>query len=96
MEITYRILYQARVVSDDISTLSVTDAKRIKRAIENKLTRQPETFGRPLRRSLKGYRKLRVGDFRIVFKITSGTVLILAILHRSIIYKEITKRVERK
>jgi mRNA interferase RelE/StbE len=35
---------------------------RIKRAIETRLTIAPQQYCEPLKRTLKGYRKLRVGD----------------------------------
>jgi mRNA interferase RelE/StbE len=46
------------------------------------LLRAPERYSEPLRRTLKGYRKLRVGDYRIVLKLEKETILILGICHR--------------
>jgi mRNA interferase RelE/StbE len=91
----YKVLYHERVVSDDIPSLSTSDAKRVRQAIEDKLLHRPETFGRPLRRSLRGYKKLRVGDYRVVFRIDKSVIYILAIRHRSVIYKQILKRLEQ-
>jgi mRNA-degrading endonuclease RelE of RelBE toxin-antitoxin system len=34
-------------------------------------------YSEPLRRTLKGYRKLRVGDYRIVLKVEGADILIL-------------------
>ena len=92
MALNFEILYHAKVVKEDIKNLSPVWRDKIKFAIEEKLTIAPDFFGKPLRRSLKGYRKLRVGDYRIVFKINGNKLYILAIMHRSIIYKKITKR----
>ena len=64
----------------------------IKRAIEERLAVQPEAYGKPLQRSLKGYWKLRVGDFRVVFKIIGDEILILAVMHRKNIYSKVKKR----
>lgn len=91
MELKFRVQYHKAVV-DDISKLSQTWKNKIKVAIENKLTTKPETFGKPLRRSLKGYRKLRVGDYRVIFRVERKTIKVLAILHRSIVYKETKHR----
>ena len=88
----HQILYHHSVVRDDIPKLDVTARRVIRQAIEKKLTTAPQTFGKPLRRSLKGYRKLRVGDYRVVFRVTGNTVYILAILHRSFVYKESERR----
>jgi mRNA interferase RelE/StbE len=92
MEIIFKITYEQVVVSDDISRLSAVWKKKVREAIEEKLTRAPDTFGKPLRRSLKGYRKLRVGDYRVIFRIDNNTVSIFAILHRSVVYQEMEKR----
>jgi mRNA interferase RelE/StbE len=88
----YEVLYHPAVVREDIPSLDAAAKRRIKKAIEQKLTTDPEAFGKPLRRSLKGYRKLRVGDYRVVFRVTGSTVYILAILHRAVVYNAAEKR----
>ena len=80
------IEYHIEVVKHDIPNLPKKVKKRIKKAIEEKLVTSPEVFGKPLRRSLKGYRKLRVGDYRIIFKIQKNKVKIFIIQHRSVVY----------
>ena len=78
-------------------TCLIIDAKNrnmIKRAIEKRLATHPETYGKPLQRTLKGYWKLRVGDYRIVFKVFSDDILILGIIHRKEVYRLIKKRIE--
>ncbi|NOY35491.1 MAG: type II toxin-antitoxin system RelE/ParE family toxin [bacterium] len=89
----FDVVYHESVISEDIPGLSKTDKNRIKNAIEEKLTASPETFGKPLRRSLKGYRKLRVGDYRVIFRIEAATVKIFYIAHRSIVYQKISGRI---
>lgn len=89
----FKIFYHYLVAQDDIPKLSSLWKKNIRRAIETKLTTNPEVYGKPLRRSLKNYRKLRVGDYRIIFKIEVGRVKIFAIRHRSEVYSKIGKRV---
>ncbi len=84
----FAIHYQEEVVCNDIPRLSKTSKERIKSAIEEKLTTSPEQFGKPLRRSLKGYRRLRVGDYRIIFRIEETTVKIFAVQHRSRVYEK--------
>lgn len=88
----YTVQYHPLVVRQDIPKLDAMMRRRIKRAIEQKLTTNPETFGAPLRRSLRGYRKLRIGDYRVVYRITGATVYILAIMHRSIVYDRAATR----
>lgn len=83
---SFEIIYAQQVVDDDIPKLSSAVRQQIKRAIETKLTTHPEHFGKPLRRSLAGYRKLRVGDYRVVFRIQGFVVKIFVIQHRSTVY----------
>ncbi len=92
----FEIKYHKTVISDDISKLSPDIKNRIKKAIEEKLVFHPDVFGKPLRKSLKGYRKLRVGDYRAIFRIKNKTILIFAIGHRSVIYnvKSLTNNID--
>lgn len=92
MGVNFEILYHPLVVKEDMPKLGNADKNNIRKAIENKLTTNPETFGKPLRRSLKGYRKLRVGDYRVIYRIESEKVKIFYIGHRSIVYKKAEKR----
>lgn len=46
----------------------------------------PERYGAPLRGTLRGYWKLRVGDYRVVFRIHADEGVVLAIRHRRIVY----------
>ncbi len=88
----FEVVYRDIVVTFDIPHLAPAWREKIRDAIDEKLTTSPDFFGRPLRRSLKGYRKLRVGDYRVVFRIQASKVLIFAILHRSVVYREMEKR----
>ena len=50
----------------------------------------PISFGKPLKYSLKGYRRLRVSDYRVVYRIEpqNHTVIIIAIKHRKEVYED--------
>ncbi|PJE73432.1 MAG: type II toxin-antitoxin system RelE/ParE family toxin [Candidatus Terrybacteria bacterium CG10_big_fil_rev_8_21_14_0_10_41_10] len=93
MGVNFDIVYHPDVVEKDIPKLSSFGKDKIKKAIEEKLTAHPEVFGKPLRRSLKGYRKLRVGDHRVIYRIEGKKVKIFYIGHRSIVYEKANKRV---
>lgn len=84
----YQVEYISSVVEEDIPDLPKTIAKIIKKAIEERLMIDPVGFGKPLRYSLKGHRRLRVGDYRIVYRIDATTVLIVAIKHRKDVYEQ--------
>ncbi|MEK7067139.1 MAG: type II toxin-antitoxin system RelE/ParE family toxin [Patescibacteria group bacterium] len=89
----FNVVYHYLVVSHDIPKLSSEWKKKIRRAIEERLSIYPDLYGRPLRRSLKGYRKLRIGNYRVIFSIEENTVKILIIQHRSVVYDEVSKRI---
>lgn len=93
MEIRFAIKYHLLVAKSDIPKLSSTWKDKIKTAIEEKLTVYPELYGKPLRYSLKNYRKLRVGDYRVIFRIEKQMVKILVIQHRAVAYKTAGKRI---
>jgi mRNA interferase RelE/StbE len=88
----HEILYVDEVVNADLPKILEPWKSEIKQAIERKLMTRPEVYGRPLRRSLKGYRKLRVGDYCIVFRIEENMVKIFAIQHRSSVYMTAPER----
>ena len=90
MEIKYQIKYQEQVVNEHIPALSSSAKKLIKRAIEERLMTDPIAYGKPLRYSLKGHRRLRVSDYRIVYRIEIEitAVIIIALKHRKDIYED--------
>lgn len=93
MELRYKLVYSEIVVKEDIKTLWYKEKEFIKNAIEKKLISKPEVFWIPLRKSLNWFRKLRVWDYRVVFKIDWEFVKILAIKHRSVVYKKAEGRI---
>jgi mRNA interferase RelE/StbE len=89
----YALRYHPDVRDVDIPQLNQTLRNRIKKAIEQRLSISPHLYGEPLRKTLKGYWKLRVGDYRVVFKIENNEVWIFAIINRKDVYKRIYKRI---
>ena len=88
----YNLIYHADVKKVDLPKIDNKNKAMIKRAIEERLTAQPEIYGKPLQRTLKGYWRLRVGDYRVVFKISGNEILILGIMGRKSVYSQIKKR----
>ncbi len=82
----FDLRYHPDVKKIDIPLLN-NIRKRIKHAIETRLTIAPHKYGEPLRGTLKGYWKLRVGDLRVVFKVVDDEVWILGIIHREGVYR---------
>lgn len=89
---SFTLKYSPKVKEIDLPKIDNHSRKRIKKAIEERLAVRPEVFGFPLRRTLKGYWKLRVGDYRVIFKVIKKTIRIYAIIHRKEVYKQVLKR----
>jgi mRNA interferase RelE/StbE len=84
----YRLEYLESVVREDIPKLSKDVRVRIRHAIEQKLATHPVEFGKPLRYSFKGARRLRVEDWRVIYRIEPpDVVLIVKIGHRKDVYE---------
>jgi len=90
--VPFELKYHPDVKAIDIPQLDAKLKARIKRAIETRLATEPQQYGAPLRKTLHGYWKLRVGDYRVVFKIAGSEVWILGIIHRKKVYEAIKKR----
>jgi mRNA interferase RelE/StbE len=82
----YKTLYADKVSREDLPNILEPWMSEIQQAIESKLMTRPEIYSQPLRRSLKGYRKLRVGGYRIIFRVEESTIKIFVIQHRSTVY----------
>jgi mRNA interferase RelE/StbE len=90
--VSFELRYHPDVKSIDIPLLDEKLKTRIRNAIEKRLTTAPHLYGEPLRKTLRGYWKLRVGDYRVIFKIMKEEVWILGIIHRKKVYETIEKR----
>ena len=88
-KIKYIIEYNVDI-EEKLRKLPKSVREIIRQAIEKKLTIDPITFGKPLRYSLKGYRRLRVGDYRVIYRIIEDKVLVMIvdIDHRRGVYED--------
>lgn len=88
----YRILYHPDISKEDLPKIPSNVKESIRRAIEERLVKNPIQAGLPLRQSLKGHRKLRVGNYRIIYRIQGRVIIILKIGHRKDVYLKPFKR----
>ena len=88
----YEIRYHPLVPSEDLPALDASAKQRIREAINRRLSTSPQTFGKPLRRTLRGLWALRAGDYRVVYQIAGRQVRILRVGHRSEVYRFLAKR----
>lgn len=85
------------LVQDDLKLLGNAEAKRVLKVIRERIAEgEPDKIGKPLRGELAGYRRVRTGDVRVVYRI-NGTeiVLVLCVGARrdDEVYTSATKRI---
>lgn len=74
----WQITYH-RAVEQDLADIGAVGARRVMNAIDAKLTQHPEQFGAPLSGDLADFRKLRVGDYRVVYRVVGHTVTVFVL-----------------
>ena len=79
MNIIWKIKIHRLVLSEDFKSISHPDQKIILKDIRKKLGLDPKAYGEPLARELKGYWRLRVKDYRVIYRIKEDAVEVLII-----------------
>ena len=75
---TWEIIYH-KDVDEDLEGVGPSAARRIILTINEKLTKAPEKFGAPLSNNLKNFRKLRIGDFRVVYQVLNKKLIVFVL-----------------
>ena len=88
----YSIIYHPDVPKEDLSRIPRNIKEIIRKAVESRILIDPFLYGEPLRRSLKGHRKLRVGDYRVIYRVERQVIIVLKIGHRKDVYTKIFSR----
>ncbi len=89
----YQLIYHPDILKYDLPKIPKNIRESIRKAIEERLLADPVVFGEPLRQSLRGHRKLRVGDYRIIYRIDGHEVIVLKIGHRREVYIKVLPRI---
>jgi len=84
----YDIRFEPNVVRRDIPSIPPAFVDPIMRAIHERLTVLPEGAGKPLRHNLKGCWRLRVGEWRVLYRIDGRSVSVFSIVIRRDVYKK--------
>jgi mRNA interferase RelE/StbE len=92
--VAFAVKFHPAVKEVDLPLINMKMRERIRGAIEARLMTAPQEYGLPLRKNLGGYWKLRVGDYRVVFKVEGEIVYVLAIRHRKHVYEDVTARIK--
>ncbi len=78
----------------DLQKLDRLDAKKIVEKVKIHLLLDPTKFSVPLKGTLKGFYRYRVGNYRVIYAIDfkEREILVLFINHRKDIYRKTGKR----
>ncbi len=80
----FEIAYK-KSVEKDLARLGKAEARRVLEKVEQDLSTRADGYP-VLKGQFAGLRKLRIGDYRVIFAILGPQVLVLRIGHRSEIY----------
>ncbi|QTG99503.1 MULTISPECIES: type II toxin-antitoxin system RelE family toxin [unclassified Wolbachia] len=85
----YDIIYSKKVLEEDFLALPPTIRSRVRRAVDSRLATNPKAIGKALSHEFKGYFRIRVSDYRVIYRInySKHTVTITAMGHRKDIYE---------
>ena len=75
----WKVRIHKLVIETDFKKISKKDQSIIIKTIYKKLSTFPEKYGAPLRHNLKGYWKLKVSAYRVIYKIEKDKVSILGL-----------------
>jgi mRNA interferase RelE/StbE len=82
----YCLSYHPDIKEEDLPGIPRNMQERIRKTIEERLLTEPAKYGGPLKKGLQGYRKLRIGDYRVIYKVDKESIIILKIGHRKEVY----------
>jgi len=87
--LAYKVIWHEDSVKD-LKRLDRTIAKNIIEKVKNYLVNNPVELGIPLKGSLKGLFRYRIGEYRIIYALdyAEKKIIILHINHRKRIYKK--------
>ena len=67
------------VWEEDFSRLDPQARVRITKAIRRKLTTNPAAFGKPLSGPLRGYWRLRIEEYRVIYRVEQHRLIVIVI-----------------
>lgn len=91
----YHLVYHHEI-PNDLKSIPGNLKKRIRKAIETRLLVDPVNYSLPLRKSLQGFRKLRVGDYRVIYRIEAQNIIVFKIGHRKEVYPKAIIRLSKE
>ncbi len=95
----WKIKVHPLVIEEDFKKINKKTRTIILKTIYKKLTIAPEKYGSPLRNPLKGYWKLKISHYRVIYRIEKNTIKVLVLkvgMRRDAeVYKEMLQRIKK-
>lgn len=95
---TWKIKIHRLVIKEDLKKIDFSQKLKIVKAIKKKLSTAPKVYGKALLWEFKGYWRLRVGDYRVVYQIIEDKIIVLVvkvgIRRDSKVYEELFSRLK--
>ena len=75
----WNVVIHRLVLIEDFKKIDHSSRRLILRSIYKKLTKDPESYGSPLSDGYKGYWKLSVAHYRVIYRIVKDRVMVAII-----------------
>ena len=96
----WTVVFHPEVLRRDLPAIASDPRERILSAIEQRLGVAPESYGKPLRAPMAGFRRLRVGDYRVVYRVERERIIVqvicIGIRRDEEVYAEVARRLGRR
>lgn len=79
MEKQWEIQYNKLIFKKDFKKIPEGEQRKIVKTINKKLKKDPEAFGKPLTGNLKGYYRLRIDPYRVIYRIEKNKIIVYII-----------------
>ncbi len=95
----WEIKIHCLVIEEDFEKIDHASRNRLLKAIRKKLTVEPLKHGEQLRGGLRFYRKLRVGDYRVIYRTVRKELVVfvvkVGIKRDEQVYRELLSRIKK-
>ena len=95
----WTVLLHPLVLSEDLKRLDPSVSRRIVQTLRKRLSADPKAYGHPLRDEFAGLWRLRVGDYRVLYRIVQDRVEVLVLkvgIRRDFeVYRQLVERLKR-
>src|SRR5580693_7849779 len=95
----WKVDYHFLVIEKDLKDFSRADQKNIFDTADQKLSKDPHAYGEPLKGPYKGYWRMRVGMYRVIYEIIKEDVVVLVVKvgkrKDDLVYQELAARLHK-